>query len=644
MNSHRFGSRFSASQFLTGMVVLALAFLPAAMRAQATKPTVVATTPPNGAQDVPRNLAEVTFTFSKPMRSSVSMGSSNFGPVACSWSADKQTLTARRTDLSGFLSSSAAVTFTLNKPPNQVMADLDGNLLDTFVLSFKVVSALEKIPADVTKGFHWPYYLVVPPAGLRQPGILLVRPNNTGSPSENWNVHDDAARSLADGTTYFAEKLQCALLVPTFPRPNDLTVGYTHALDRAALQTTFPGLERIDLQLIAMIDDALARIRARGLAITDGVWLWGASASGSFVSRFTMLHPERVRAAAIGCPGFGPIVPVSSWGGRVLNYPVGVADLEILTGRKFNEAAFKKVALTVWVGDEDTNIVPWFHPDVDPECALLEELWGGPELYHRWPGYEGAYTSVSGLSEFRMFPGLGHAEPPRDFFESFFDRNRTDPLPAPRPKPIQYAIYFPHIACVAPWTTEVALLNTKMGADVMGQLHAFDPQGHELGSVPLTIPSGGRVQMTINTLFPESPGVAYLVYRSDSGFVGGYSRFYEPLNRVAIPASSGARQGWFPKKESNGWTGIAFVNIEPGAATVALTAIDNSGAEVAMVTFALGPGIKVVGMDDEVFGRDVSRATYFRYTSNRKLLGFTVNGSPDGQQMDGMAAVAEYLK
>ena len=56
----------------------------------------------------------------------------------------------------------------------------------------------------------------------------------------------------------------------------------------------------------------------------------GVSASDSFVSRLVMLHPDMVKAASLGAPGFGPIVPVESWNGLSLPYPEGVADLEML--------------------------------------------------------------------------------------------------------------------------------------------------------------------------------------------------------------------------------------------------------------------------------------------------------------------------
>ena len=79
--------------------------------------------------------------------------------------------------------------------------------------------------------------------------------------------------------------------------------------NRSTLLTKLPGLERIDLQLLKMIDDARERFAARGINLDSKVFLWGFSASGQFVSRFVMLHPDRVKAASFGSPMYGPTVP-----------------------------------------------------------------------------------------------------------------------------------------------------------------------------------------------------------------------------------------------------------------------------------------------------------------------------------------------
>jgi pimeloyl-ACP methyl ester carboxylesterase len=162
----------------------------------------------------------------------------------------------------------------------------------------------------------------------------MVEPNNTGYTSDDQSVHDRAAASLINAKKAWADDLGVPYLVPTFPRPATNWKVYTQSLDRDTLLTNLPGLVRIDLQLIAMIEDARARLAAQGIEVDRKVWMVGYSASGSFTGRFTALHPDRVKAASFGSGGSYPIVPVAQWKGKTLRYPVGIADLEALTGQE----------------------------------------------------------------------------------------------------------------------------------------------------------------------------------------------------------------------------------------------------------------------------------------------------------------------
>jgi hypothetical protein len=118
---------------------------------------------------------------------------------------------------------------------------------------------------------------------------------------------------------------------------------YTYALDRKAIQSTTSGLVRIDLQLLKRIEDARSRLAAMGINIYAKVFMEGLSASGSFVSRFVMLHPEVIKAASVGSPGWGPAVPVGGFDGQTLPNPEGISDLQALVGQPFNETTLSKL-------------------------------------------------------------------------------------------------------------------------------------------------------------------------------------------------------------------------------------------------------------------------------------------------------------
>ena len=278
-----------------------------------TKPVVVSTNPPDLATDVSPDLASFTVTFSKTMDVSHGVPFTNGWPAnSLSWSADNKSFTSTRINAPTPLEAGTTLTIYLNPPgvdQQYMYRDNEGNFLDYYRFTFTIAgghAGLSKIPADPAKGFSWPYYLYIPPT-IKEPAAILVQPNNTGSVSDDPAVHDISARYLIEGSRYWADELGSPYLVPTFPRPETLPVGYTHALDRDALLTTVPDYVRIDLQLIAMINDARSILSSYDIEVDSKVFMAGVSASGSFVSRFTMLHPDMIKAASIGAPGFGPI-------------------------------------------------------------------------------------------------------------------------------------------------------------------------------------------------------------------------------------------------------------------------------------------------------------------------------------------------
>ena len=385
-------------------------------------PVVVSTNPKNGAIGVSRDLATVSITFSETMNRGVSY-SSNFPFASITWSADVRTVYLTRSDLQTRLTPGTVYSFILNPGGSTSFRDMEGNPLTetrfSFTTSDNIDCELIKVPATPSKGFEWPYYLSIPNALIKNT-ILLVEPNNTGTASNDWAVHDAAALSLVKWRSDFAIRLDVPLLVPTFPRPIDppAAVGriYTHALDRASLLTeaVLPrgSIKRVDLQLIAMIRDAQERLAAKAFRMDKKVLMMGFSASGAFTSRFSMLHPEIVRATAPGSPGGWPLAPVSQWwGGTTLRYPVGIADVQSLAGKSVDIAAVRRVSQYIYVGDQDTNDAMdtrgFPQDEIDVICAHLN-CNPAPYLFNRWPVSEEMYVSAGISNEFVIYPGVAH--------------------------------------------------------------------------------------------------------------------------------------------------------------------------------------------------------------------------------------------
>jgi hypothetical protein len=621
-----------------------------------TKPTVVATNPPNGATGVSPDITTITITFSKAMDTSYggwsgAVGLSNWlSPQGNSakWSEDKKTLTYYRIGTSlPPLPPGTTVTVYLNYVPPGSLKDTDGNILDKYIFSFTIytLGGMEKIPADPQKGFSWPYYLRTPNS-VKQPAVLLVEPNNTGNVYDDQTVHDLAAKNEALAWASRMEDLGCPYLIPTFPRPASYPEVYTQALDRNTLLTSLPGLQRIDLQLLAMIDDARSRLASKGISVDTKVFMLGFSASGQFTSRFVLLHPDRIKAASIGSPGYGPIVPVGQWKGHTLPYQTGIADLEKLIGQKFDVATFRQVPLQIYVGDMDTNIVPWYSPLPNSEVELIESTFGGDgaEDFWRWANYEAAYSSVQSLSQFVVFPGMMHQWADWSYIKDFFERNRGTPQP-PLPKPYLYTLYFPHSACGDGWRTEIGITNTGEGSPVNGELNGFSGDGGQpLETVTLTIPPAGRKEFDVCSNFAQAENIDYLSFLSDSGFIAGYTRFSQQGMRASLGAAAGTRNGWFLKIEQDGYTGIAFVNVSSGNATITVDAVNENGNLIASEVLSLAAGKKFVGLVTQVFHADISRARYFKYESDQQLLGFTVSSDSAGTMLDGLISMPQFSR
>ncbi|MEM8857329.1 MAG: hypothetical protein AAGD96_03360 [Chloroflexota bacterium] len=291
---------------------------------------------------------------------------------------------------------------------------------------------VERFPADPAQGYYADFYLYVSPKAQRaaragQPVTILVQPNNSGTNSDDPEVHQRDAWWTGFERYSIANDLGVILLVPAFVRPGTDWHIYSHALDRDTLTTARPDVGRLDLQLIAMVDTARARLEKDGIMAEEKFLIQGFSASGMFANRFTAMHPERVKAVTAGSPGGWPILPLAEQSGTRLNYPIGIADLEQLTGKPFDAEAFNQVPQLIYMGSADDNDSLDFIDGWEPEmAAIVDELFGETPL-ERWDDVEAAYKSAGASVEFLLIDGIGHDRRALQhhstiFFEKILDR------------------------------------------------------------------------------------------------------------------------------------------------------------------------------------------------------------------------------
>ena len=289
----------------------------------------------------------------------------------------------------------------------------------------------QRIAPDPSKNFSYPYYFYVP-AELRaaeakpQKHTVLVLPNNTGKLSDDFAVHEANVKRRIAQAPAIASMLKVVVLIPVFPRPETDWRIYTHALDRDSMVTEKKGYRRLDLQLIAMIDDARSRLSTENLRIEKRVLISGFSAQGMFANRFTFLHPDRVKAAAIGSPGGWPIIPVERFDDKDLRYPIGIADFRLISGKKLDLKALRRVPLFIFMGDRDDNDSVVFGDSYDDQDRdLIIPLFGKMPV-DRWEIARSLYAKAGLNAEFKLYPGVAHTVtlPMRDDIRAFLLKHK----------------------------------------------------------------------------------------------------------------------------------------------------------------------------------------------------------------------------
>lgn len=286
------------------------------------------------------------------------------------------------------------------------------------------LGTIYRVDANPDAGFSWPYFLFVP--GNLQPNApILIEPNNDGLWGAPFETHEYWA-AIRNEQLYidFGRHLGTPMLTPIFPRP--LVEGadgnlYIHALTRAAMTSDNPQYARPDRQLVAMLDDARAKLSANGYETPEDALFWGFSAAADFVTRMAILHPGRVRAVIAGGLGGFPILPVNEIDGQLMTFPVGTGDLASIGDGPLNDEALRETSVLLFQGGADENdSVP--EPPLDcqqygsdsydcDQAAFVNSRFGASTI-ERLPHVVDAYTAF-GMRDFNylVLPDVEHWTP-----------------------------------------------------------------------------------------------------------------------------------------------------------------------------------------------------------------------------------------
>jgi predicted esterase len=304
------------------------------------------------------------------------------------------------------------------------------------------------VAANPERGFNYSYYLAVPESvgeertaeGASARGDdqrpILVEPHNVGAYLEEFDRHLELARRRIrkQSGRYIADRLGLPILIPVFPRPFEEPVDWTHMIHMLCARTMGIAegpLERVDRQLLAMVDDARERLAERDISVSGAVALNGFSSQAAFVNRFAALHPGRVCSVSAGGLNGLAILPretadMRGVGERPMNYPVGVADIEELIGEPFDREAFRELDQFIYMGTEDDKDA-LLYPDAwtDPELRGIAVQTYGEDIHEeRFPHCREVYEEAGVNAVFRMYEGVGHTpEPALDDIVEFHKRS-----------------------------------------------------------------------------------------------------------------------------------------------------------------------------------------------------------------------------
>jgi hypothetical protein len=206
-------------------------------------------------------------------------------------------------------------------------------------------------------------------------------------------------------------------------------------------------------------------------------------------------------------------------------------------------------------------------------------------------------------------------------------------------------IYYPHVASDNTWWTGIVAYNPSASAATI-TITPYSSQGTALTPSTLSIPGKGKYVGMVSALGLPSQTAWFKIDSTNP--LTGFELFAtwdgQQLAAYAGGSGYGAKTSVFPKIEKNGWTGIAFVNTEAGAATVTLTAYDDNGTAVATQALSVGGYAKVVNYPEAIFTQNISGATYIEFSSDREVVGFQLNGSTDGTMLDGLPALGGAVR
>lgn len=292
----------------------------------------------------------------------------------------------------------SCITFSQNQPKNDPIKFLNDSLII--------------VTKNKNKGFFHDYLIYIPEGTKKKKLIhLLVETNNTGKTSDSIEVHKQSAIALATISSIgnnISTQLKIPLLVPIFPRPQSKELVYTHALDRDVILEKSKDLKRLDLQLINMINHARTILKECHIIVDEKIFMNGFSASGSFTNRFLFLHPNLIKAAAMGGLNGELMLPLKQFNNTDFNYPLGINDLKKITRKEFDRNNYLIIPQFIYMGALDNNDAVQFDDAYNTSERNTINSLLGKTVQERWKNCQDIYKKETKNVQFSTYENVGH--------------------------------------------------------------------------------------------------------------------------------------------------------------------------------------------------------------------------------------------
>lgn len=286
-----------------------------------------------------------------------------------------------------------------------------------------------EVVMGTTDGYNWWSYV---PLSLQKTDTAYILLEMGHGQLEDYVALTHDAKNNVIGWKSIAEEEKYVIVTAVVPR--NFSAGYyPQGINMHSLDPLTPEFyHRPDLKVNNIITELIVNLTDAGYSPCNEILVAGFSAGGMWSNRYTLLHPERVLAAAMGQAGGWLAMPIAEHNGSTLNWPLGVNNFYNLTGTEYNKTELlKDVPQFIFIGDQDTTAT---YCEGNPSLEDIE-IWGAtdPERLET----QSTYLSNNNYNvQFKLYEGIAHSYTSDmkndilDFFETAIKETQPEIIPS----------------------------------------------------------------------------------------------------------------------------------------------------------------------------------------------------------------------